>query len=97
MTEHVRTLKEVEDVVANNDVVVVKVGATWCLPCQKVQPLYEAEAKSSSWKALVYDISKTTKRDQDPIMTALGVAKIPYFAVFKVRCCLFLLFNFFAF
>ena len=85
MTEHVSTLKEVEDAVSNNDVVVVKVGATWCPPCQKVQPLYEAEAKSSFWKALVYDISKTTKRDQDPIMSALGVVKIPFFAVFKVR------------
>ena len=85
MTEHVSTLKEVEDTVSNNDVVVVKVGATWCPPCQKVQLLYEAEAKSSFWKALVYDISKTTKRDQDPIMSALGVVKIPFFAVFKVR------------
>ena len=85
MSEHVTTLKEVEDQVKSNDVVVLKVGATWCPPCQKVQPLYDAEAKTSSWKALVYDISKTTNRDQDPIMKACKVTKIPFFAVFKVR------------
>lgn len=85
MSEHVSTLKEVEDKLKDNDVVVLKVGAVWCLPCQKVQPLYDAEAQTSSWKALVYDISKTTKRDEDPIMKAYKVTQIPFFAVFKVR------------
>ena len=85
MALHVSTLKELQDALKGNHVVVIKVGATWCPPCQKVQPLYEAEAKhASTWKALVYDIEKTTARDTDPIMQACRVTKIPHFAVFKV-------------
>jgi thiol-disulfide isomerase/thioredoxin len=90
MLQHVSTLQELQDIVNTNRLVILKVGAAWCPPCQKVQPLYEAEAKIASWRGLVYDIDKSTNRDQDPILQLCKVAKIPTFAVFQVCfvfCC----------
>ena len=96
MLQHVSTLQELQDIVNTNRLVILKVGAAWCPPCQKVQPLYEAEAKIASWKGLVYELDKSTNRDQDPILQLCKVAKIPTFAVFQV-CFVVLLFCCFCF
>lgn len=90
MLQHVSTLQELQDIVNTNRLVILKVGAAWCPPCQKVQPLYEAEAKIASWKGLVYELDKSTNRDQDPILQLCKVAKIPTFAVFQVCCVVWL-------
>ena len=82
--QHVSNLAELQQAVTANKTVVIKIGATWCAPCRKVQPLYEAEAKTAAWKGLVYDIEKTTDRAHDAIMQACNVGKIPHFAVFVV-------------
>lgn len=93
MLQHVSTLQELQGIVNTNRLVILKVGAAWCPPCQKVQELYEAEAKIASWKGLVYELDKSTNRDQDPILQLCKVAKIPSFAVFQV-CFAVLLFLF---
>ncbi len=82
--QHVSNLAELQQAVTANKTVVIKIGATWCAPCRKVQPLYESEAKTAAWKGLVYDIEKTTDRAQDAIMQTCNVGKIPHFAVFVV-------------
>jgi thiol-disulfide isomerase/thioredoxin len=67
--------------------VVVKAGASWCAPCQRVGPDFYALAKNGEFASTSYfelDVSdKTDEAGAWAAFRAMGGQKIPFFAFYK--------------
>ena len=86
---HFSTVAGLETTIAElapGHVLVVKLGATWCKPCKKVEPEFMALAASNEWAAS-YGSVDLSELDEEPLLEALkdfcGCEKIPHFAFYK--------------
>jgi len=71
---------------------VVKVGASWCTPCNQVSPAYYAFASASQHQGIdaeFFDVDLTNKDVKDEedgpwaVFRTMGGTKLPYFALYK--------------
>jgi thiol-disulfide isomerase/thioredoxin len=84
--ETVASLEKAIGELAPGHVLVVKLGATWCKPCKKVEPDFKALAASNEWTA-AYGSVDLSEMDEEPPLEALkdfcGCEKVPHFAFYK--------------
>ena len=80
MIHDVRTLGELKKIISIGDIVVVKLGASWCKPCALVHPLWEKLAMSGYYQSNVRWVEAEVEKD---IYSFCEANRIPYFAVFK--------------
>jgi len=74
------------DVVWNqpNKIKIIKVGASWCPPCQKVAPKFvDLAQKCKNAEFFSIDVSDRNNKKVWDAFHAMGGKKIPYFAVYK--------------
>ncbi|EEC45947.1 predicted protein [Phaeodactylum tricornutum CCAP 1055/1] len=72
------TTAEFDNVLSSRNKVIVKFTASWCRPCQQIQPLFnQLSAKSRSTEFLTADAD-----DLDEIAARYKIAILPTFAAF---------------
>ena len=70
---HIQTVAKMQSVLAStspNEVVVVKIGAGWCKPCQKVAPAWHELAtgkdNEEAWGGVsFFEVDLTDKKDKE--------------------------------
>lgn len=73
------TLSDYQQILQNHNVVLVDFNATWCVPCQKMNPIIEKIAKENpSIKVLSIDVDQHVMLSQQ-----LNITGIPAFKVYK--------------
>lgn len=72
--------QEILDIINNNDVVVVKCGASWCGPCRAMEPVIEKVAKDFDGKARILSIDVDEEAD---IATQYKIRSVPTILYFK--------------
>lgn len=73
-------IKEFNDILSNNRVVVAKFGAQWCSPCKTMEPILESVAEKLEGKVKVVDIDVD---DSPELSTQYRVKNIPTIIYFK--------------
>ena len=68
------------EILENNNVVVVKFGATWCTPCRTIDPIIERVGKQLEAKAKVISIDV---EDEPDLATKYKIRNIPTILYFK--------------
>jgi rhodanese-related sulfurtransferase len=66
--------------VANNQIVLVDVGAEWCPPCKKMEPVLETLSKELQGK---YTFLKVDGGRDATVMKEIGASVLPTFMVYK--------------
>ncbi len=66
--------------ISSNNLVLVDVGATWCPPCRKMEPVLEALAKELQGK---YTLLKVDGGNDATVMKEIGAAVLPTYMVYK--------------
>lgn len=79
-TEKQLTLAEYESSIPTNKTVLVDVGAAWCPPCKKMQPVID-ELKAD--KSLSFQLMNIDAGVHTALLTALNIEPIPVFLVYK--------------
>jgi rhodanese-related sulfurtransferase len=74
------TLKEYQSLVPADKTVLVDVGAIWCPPCKKMNPIIDSLSKA---KTLQFHLVKIDGGDQTEISKQLGVESFPTFIIYK--------------
>lgn len=73
------TVKEFNEILDNNKIVVCKVGASWCGPCQIIKPFIdELEKECTDVKFVTLDADE----DED-IVTMLRIRSVPTILYYK--------------
>lgn len=72
--------KELNEILENNNMVVLKCGAEWCSPCKTMGPIIESVAEKMEGKVKVLDIDVEESPD---IATEYRVRNIPTILYFK--------------
>ena len=66
--------------ISSNSLVLVDVGAAWCPPCRKMEPVLEALAKELQGK---YTLLKVDGGNDATVMKEIGASVLPTFMVYK--------------
>jgi rhodanese-related sulfurtransferase len=66
--------------IASSGIVLVDIGAAWCPPCKKMEPVLDALSKSLPGK---YTLLKVDGGNDVTVMKELGAAVLPTFMVYK--------------
>lgn len=66
--------------ISSNKLVLVDVGAAWCPPCRKMEPVLEALAKELQGK---YMLLKVDGGNDATVMKEIGAAVLPTYMVYK--------------
>jgi rhodanese-related sulfurtransferase len=66
--------------ISSNNLVLVDVGAAWCPPCRKMEPVLEALAKELQGK---YTLLKVDGGNDATVMKEIGASVLPTFMVYK--------------
>ena len=62
---------------------VIKFGATWCRPCQKIAPKFEAFANDGLPDIICACVDMTHRGDLQDLAVQVGATSIPFFALFQ--------------
>jgi len=79
------TQENFENIIEENDMVVLDCWASWCGPCQKFAPIYEAA--SERHQGIVW--GKLDTENQRELAGAFGIRSIPTIMVFRQGILLF--------
>ena len=82
----IKSEEDLRNVIWNNpsDVKIVKVGASWCSPCQKIAPGYvKLSDKCKSVEFYTMDVSDRNNSKAWDAFRNMGGEKIPYFTIYK--------------
>lgn len=74
------SLKEFQSLVPGDKTVLIDVGATWCPPCKKMNPVIDSLSKLA---ALQFQLVKIDGGEQTAIVKQLGVEGFPTFIIYK--------------
>lgn len=74
------TFSEYQSLIPNDKIVLVDVGAVWCPPCKKMNPVIDSLSKV---KNLQFHIIKIDGGDQTEISKQLGIESFPTFIIYK--------------
>ena len=74
------TFTEYQSLIPKNKIVLVDVGAVWCPPCKKMNPIIDSLSKA---KNLQFHLVKIDGGDQTEISKQLGVEAFPTFIIYK--------------
>jgi len=66
--------------ISSNNLVLVDVGAAWCPPCRKMEPVLETLAKELQGK---YTLLKVDGGNDATVMKEIGAAVLPTYMVYK--------------
>jgi len=66
--------------IASSGIVLVDIGATWCPPCKKMEPILDELSKTLQGK---YTLLKVDGGNDVAVMKELGAAVLPTFMVYK--------------
>ena len=84
--QDVQIYSDLKDLVWENPskVKVIKAGASWCAPCNKVAPDYvKLASENADVSFYTLDVSDKANADKWQTFAAIGGKKIPYFAIYK--------------
>ena len=66
--------------IASSGIVLVDIGAAWCPPCKKMEPILDALSKTMQGK---YTLLKVDGGNDATVMKELGASVLPTFMVYK--------------
>jgi thioredoxin 1 len=76
--ENLHTLADVEKAIAEHDVVVLDLYATWCVPCQQMLPVVGELAETSSVPFYKVDIDEVPE-----VKEFTGAKAVPMLLIYK--------------
>jgi thioredoxin 1 len=76
--ENLHTLTDVEKAIAEHDVVVLDLYATWCVPCQQMLPVVGELAETSSVPFYKVDIDEVPE-----VKEFTGAKAVPMLLIYK--------------
>lgn len=83
--KHPETLQQLEGIINSNKYVAVDLGATWCGPCRKYNPTFEAVAKDYEGKVVFCKVvlDKIKEEEGNKISKKYQASYIPKTMLFK--------------
>jgi thioredoxin len=79
------TPDNIQEVVANNDIVIIDFWAPWCAPCRSFAPVFEA----ASEKATDIVFAKLNTEQHQDIATSFNIRSIPTLMVFREQIIIY--------
>ncbi|HHO52236.1 MAG TPA: thiol reductase thioredoxin [Deltaproteobacteria bacterium] len=85
MATHTITADNIEASIRDNDIVILDFWASWCGPCMRFAPAFEASSEAHE------DVffGKIDTEDQRPLSQELGIRSIPTLMVFRENILVF--------
>lgn len=77
-----KTKKDYQDLISQNQYVAVQASATWCGPCKAISPLFAKHASEHSADSK-YAFAKFDTDDVPDLAMELGIRTVPAFFFFK--------------
>jgi len=78
MMNSLHTISEVEQAIAEHDVIVLDLYATWCVPCQQILPVVGELAESSPVPFYKVDIDEVPE-----VKELTGAKAVPMLLIYK--------------
>jgi thioredoxin 1 len=66
----------------NGKIIIIKVGADWCVPCKAIAPLYHQLANNNKNPNIIFTEINTTDAD-DELLDYIDVKSLPTFLFYK--------------
>ena len=85
MPINLTSVDELEDTIANNDIVLIDFWADWCGPCKMFGPIYEKI--SEKYPEAVF--AKCNTEEAQSLAAAFGIQSIPTLAIFREKIMVF--------
>jgi len=79
------TKDNLEETIANNDILFIDFWAEWCGPCKMFGPVFEKAAEDHGDIAF----AKCDTENQQEVAAAFGIKSIPTLAIFKEQTLVF--------
>lgn len=80
---NVTTSNQLENIISSNEKVAVDFGATWCPPCRKYGPIFEAAAESYKGKVVFCKVTLDELSNQEEMINKYDLMYIPKTVLFK--------------
>jgi thioredoxin 1 len=66
----------------NGKIIIIKVGAEWCMPCKSIAPLYHRFADNNKNSNIIFTEINTTDAD-DELLDYINVKSLPTFLFYN--------------
>lgn len=77
-----KSLNDYNNIYDLNKIIIIKVGADWCIPCKSISPLYNLLALNNKNPNIIYTEIDTTNTEDD-LLDFVNVKSLPTFLFYK--------------
>lgn len=77
-----KSLNDYNNIYDSNKIIIIKVGADWCIPCKSISPFYNLLALSNKNENIIF-AEIDTSITEDDLLDFVNVKSLPTFLFYK--------------